>query len=236
MASKSPIKGILKGTERPSKQPSKQEPEWKPTFPSNAVPAPDHYGSHLRQTTELRQETFLSSSSGSAQSRSASPAIGANLPPTNYEIDHEDQLARSLAPNTIQLPPPNSEHSTVPWVLASRERHIPKKPMDVEFITRLAGIRCQADGNSSSSSSSPPRSLALLGSCVSIASSAFSQSFSVASPCQAVEFPPEPVFTDAIPAGLMQKPELLAVEQTPKAPAPKNSYYPLQNSHTAIAT
>jgi len=248
MASKSPIKRVLKRT----KGPSKQELEWKPPFPSNAVQTPDHFGPHPRQTTEPQRETFLSSSSVSLPTSfvplhstfnystkylPASPTISANLSSTNDE-DHEDQLAQSLAPNTIQmiqLPPPNSEHSTAPWILASRERHMPKKPIDVELITRLADIRRQADGNRNSSSS-PPRSLAMLGSCVSIASSAFSRSFSVASSCQVVEFPPEPVFTDAIPAGLMQKPKLLAVEQTSKAPALKNSYYPLQNSHTVIAT
>jgi len=251
MASKSPIKGILKRTGRSSKQ----EPEWKPSFPSNAVPTPNRYGPHPRQTTGPRREIFLSSSSVSApptssvplhstsnystKFRSVSPVTSANLPSTNYELDHEDQPAQSLAPNIIQmtqLPPPNSEHSTAPWVLASREHHKPKKPMDVEFITRLADIRRQADGDSSSTSSRSG-SLALLGSrCGSIASSTFSQSFSVASLPQAVEFPPGPVFTDALPAELIEKLKLLAVEPTPKAPALKNSYYPLQNSRTVITT
>jgi hypothetical protein len=57
MASKSCIKGTLKRTE----QPSKQELEWNATLPSNIVPTPDHYGPYPRQTTETRQETFLSS-------------------------------------------------------------------------------------------------------------------------------------------------------------------------------
>ena len=252
MASKPPIK-ISKRTE----QPSKQELECNLTFPSG------HYGPHPRQTTELRRgrETFPSSSSVSAPPTSfvplhstfncstkfysSSPAISANLPCTNYELDHEDQ-PKSLAPNSTQLtqlPSQNSEHRIASWVSASRELHMPKNPTDFEFMTRLADIRRQADGNSSSGSSprrsssgsSPRRSLALLGSRVSIASSAFSQSFSVASPPQAVEFPPEPVFTDAIPGGLMQKLELLAIEQTPKAPALKNSY-PLQTSHRVTAT
>ena len=253
MASKSPIKGILKRTERPFRQ----ELELNPPFPSNAVPTSNHYGLHPRQTTELRQEKFPSSSpvesalptsfvplhstfNYSTKSRSASPAISTNLPSTNYELDHEDQAAQSLVPNTIQmtqLPPPNSVHGTAPWVLASRERHMPKKPMDVEFITRLADIRRQADGNSSTTSSSRPRSLVLSGSRrVSIASSAFSQSFSIASPPPGVEFPPTPVFTDAIPAEFMRKLELLSVGQTPNTPALKNSHHPLQNSHTVIAT
>ena len=241
MASKSAIElGSLKRSERLSKQ----ELEWRPTFPSNVIRAPDHCGPRLRQTTEPRRGIFPSPSSvstpptsfvslhstsnNSTKFRSASPAISANLPSTNYERDQEDQ-PESLANQVTQLPPQNSEDRTAPWVLAS-QLQMPKKPIDVEFITHLADIRRQADGNSSgSSSSSPRRSLALLGSCVSIASSAFSQSFSVASrsPPQAVEFPPEPVFTDAIPARLIQKLELLAVEQTPKARALKHSY-PLQ--------
>ena len=133
-----------------------------------------------------------------------------------------------------QVSPQNSERSIAPWVLTSR-LHMPKKSIDVEFITRLADIRRQANG-ASSTSSSPASSLALLGSCVSIRSSAFSHSFSVLPPPPAVEFPPTPVCTDGIPAGLMEKLEILPVEQTHEAPALKNSYYPLQKSHTVIAT
>jgi hypothetical protein len=130
-----------------------------------------------------------------------------------------------------QLPPQGIGCSTSPWVLASRERHIPKKPMDPELITRLADLRRQADG-ASSTSSSAQASLALLGSSVSITSSAFSQSFSVFSPPSVVEFPSTPVFTDAIPAGFMRKLELLSIGQTPNAPALNNSYHPLHYSNS----
>ena len=110
--------------------------------------------------------------------------------------------------------------------------------MDPELTTRLADIRRQADGTSSTNSS-PQTSLALLGSSVSITSSAFSQSFSVLSPPSAVEFPPTPIFTDEVPgpsAEFMRKLELLSVGQTPKTTALKNSHHLLQNSHTIIAT
>jgi len=156
---------------------------------------------------------------------------------SNFELDHGGQ-PESLAPNANQmseLPPQNSEHSTAPWVLASRELHMPKKPMDVELIARLADLRRQADGTSSISSSSEA-SLALLGSSVSLASSALSQSISVMSSSPAVEFPPTPVFADTIPAGFMRELEPLSTRQTPQAPALNNPYYPLQNSHTLTAT
>ena len=242
MASESPLKGILERTERPSKQ----ELERNPPFPSNVVPTPDHYGPHPRQTTEPQREILLSSSSVSAfiplhstfnystKSLSASPAISANPHPTNYELDREDQ-PESLANQITQLPTPNSVHSTAPWILASREHHRPKMPMDAEFNTHLADIRRQVDGNSSKSTSRS-RSLALLGSRVSIAPSAFSQIFSVASLPPAVEFPATPVFRDEFPAEFTRKLERLAVEQRPKARALKSLHYPLQNSRTDIAT
>lgn len=46
--------------------------------------------------------------------------------------------------------------------------------------------------------------MALLGSPVSLASSAFSQSFSVVAPPPAVELTPTPVFMDEIPEGFMR--------------------------------
>jgi hypothetical protein len=264
MASTSRIKGTIKRTERPSEQEPEWKPTFpssivrtpahyapylrqtmeprRETFlpsslvsvPTSFVPLHSTFTFHI-QLFHHQLCIFVLTSNSSSESPSASSAISANLPSTNYELDHEDQ-PEPLASNTIQmtqLPPPNSERSTVPWILASRGLHMAKKPMNVEFITRLANIRRLTDGNCTNSS--PPASLAL-GSPVSIAPSAFSQSFSVTSPPHAVEFPPTPVFTDAIPAGLMQKLELLAIEQLPKAPALKNSYYPLQNSHTVIAT
>ena len=105
---------------------------------------------------------------------SASSAISANFPPTNYELDHKDQ-PEPLAPNTNQMskyPPPNSEYNTVPWILTSRELCMPKEPMDFKLITYLADLRCHTDSTSSISSPSQV-SLALLGSSVSLMSSTF---------------------------------------------------------------
>ena len=100
--------------------------------------------------------------------------------------------------------------------------------MDPELTTRLANLRRQTDGNSSTGSSLPA-SLVLLGSSVSITSSTFSQSFSVASAPRSVEFSPTPVFADIIPAGLMRK--LWSHGQTPKA---ANLHYPLQGRRDVL--
>ena len=121
-----------------------------------------------------------------------------------------------------QLPPQNSDRAIPPWVLlASRKIHAPKKSMssDFELITRLAALRRQTDGTSSTSSL---QSLTLLGSSVSITSSAFSQSFCGLSSTSVVEFPPTPVFMDVIPAGLVRKLEPLSVRQAANPPASKN--------------
>jgi hypothetical protein len=115
---------------------------------------------------------------------------------TNYDdFDDEDTELAFNAKQTTQLPSQNSERSTPPWVLASRKLHVHKKPIDSQFIAYMADLRRQTDGISSTSST-PRTSLALLGSPMSIASSVFSPSFSVASPLPAVEFLPILVFTD----------------------------------------
>ena len=173
-------------------------------------------------------------------SRSASSAISAtpttrksqpeDPPSTSYEVGHEDE-PEYLTPNanqTAQLLPPNSERGTALWILASRELHAPKKAVDVQFIARMADLRQQTNGTSSTSSTPQTReSMALLGSPVSLASSAFSQSFSITSPPPAVEFPPTPVFADQIPEGFMR-----SVAQTPVISALRKPH-PLQNSHPA---
>ena len=117
--------------------------------------------------------------------------------------------------------------------ILNRTEH--KKPMDPEFLACMADLRRQTEG-SSSTSSTPRASLYLLGSSDSIASSVFSESFSVASLPPVVEFPPTPVFTDQIPAEIMQELELLSVApETPKTSASRISYL-LQNSHLVSAT
>jgi hypothetical protein len=178
--------------------------------------------------------------------RSASSAINATPtareiqpvdPPTSYEVGHEDE-PEYLTPNanqTAQLLPQNSERGAAPWILASRKLHAPKKAVDVQFMARMADLRQQSNGTSSTSSTPQTReSMALLGSPVSIASSAFSQSFSITSPPLAVEFPPTPVFADQIPEGFMRKLESLSVAQTSETSVLRKPY-PLQNSHPATA-
>jgi hypothetical protein len=155
----------------------------------------------------------------------------------NAKVGHEDE-PEYLTPNanqTAQLLPQNSERGTAPWILASRKLHAPKKAVDVQFMAHMANLRQQNNGTSSTSSTPQTReSMALLGSPVSIASSAFSQSFSITSPPPAVEFPPTPVFADQIPEGFMRKLESLSVAQTPETSALRKPH-PLQNSHLATA-
>ena len=147
MASKSLIKRTQKKKKKHTKRPSKQEPEWKPTVlsntvPSNTVPTPDHYGPHPRQTKRRWWEaSWYLSSSVSAPPTSFVPLHS----PFNYST-----RSRSASPAIITILP-NSKPGTAQWVLASRELHMLKKPMDVEFITRLADIWRLADGNSSTS-------------------------------------------------------------------------------------
>ena len=158
-------------------------------------------------------------------------------PSTSYEVGHEDE-PEYLTPNanqTAQLLPQNSERGTAPWILASRKLHAPKKAVDVQFMAHMADLRQQTNGTSSTSSTPQTReSMALLGSPVSIASSAFSQSFSITSPPPAFEFPPTPVFADQIPEGFMRKLESLSVAQSPKTSALRKPH-PLQSSRPATA-
>ena len=120
-------------------------------------------------------------------------------------------------------------------VMASKRRikETVKKPMDSEFLARIAHLRRQTEGRGSTNS--PQESLALLRSSTSIVSNIFSESLSVASFPSVVEFPPTPVFTDEIPAGIMRKFELSVAPQIPKTPASMNSY-PLQNSQPVTVT
>jgi hypothetical protein len=98
----------------------------------------------------------------------------------NYEGIHEDET-ESLTPNanqTVEFLSQSSQPGTAPWILASRAPHAPKKPEDAQFMAYMANIRRQI--NDSSTSSTPQ--VSLTGDRVlSIASSVFSQSFSVAS-------------------------------------------------------
>ena len=156
---------------------------------------------------------------------------------TSYEVGHEDELEylTSNANQTAQLLPQNSERGTAPWILASRKFHAPKKAVDIQFMAHMADLRQQSNGTSSTSSTPQTReSMALLGSPVSIASSAFSQSFSITSPPPAVEFPPTPVFADQIPEGFMRKLESLSVAQTPETSALRKPHS-LQSTRPATA-
>jgi hypothetical protein len=178
-----------------------------------------------------------STSSAISTSPTARETQPVDPPSTSYEVGHEDE-PEYLTPNAnqaAQILPPNSERGTAPWILASRKLHAPKKAVDVQFMARMADLRQQSNGTSSTSSTPQTReSMALLGSPVSIASSAFSQSFSITSPPPAVEFPPTPVFADQIPEGFMRKLESLSVAQTSETSVLRKPY-PLQNSHPATA-
>ncbi|KIM38385.1 hypothetical protein M413DRAFT_245412 [Hebeloma cylindrosporum] len=93
---------------------------------------------------------------------------------------------------------------TPPWILSSRKPHATQQPMDVQFMARMADIRLQADGaRLSSATLSTPRTRHMS----LIASTPFSESFSIASPPSDVEFHPTPVFTDEIPKGLLRRTE-----------------------------
>ncbi|KIM42106.1 hypothetical protein M413DRAFT_444575 [Hebeloma cylindrosporum] len=151
------------------------------------------------------------------KSRKSQPA---DFPSTSYNVDHQNKPA-----------PDANQKNQLPWILASGQHHASKKPMDIQFLARMAGLRRQIDGTSSNSSTPQAKHTALLGSPVSIASTAFSQSFSVTSPPPAVEFPPTPVFTDHIPEGL--KP--WSVARSFEASALRKPS-PLENFHPDAAT
>ena len=124
-----------------------------------------------------------------------------DLPSSYYSAGHEDG-PESRTPNanqTVHLPPQNSQFDTAPWILSSHKPHLPQRPMDLDFMTRLANLRQQTGGTSSISSTSQVGEMYLLGRPASLASVPFSESFSIASTLSAVpevEFPPTPIFTD----------------------------------------
>ena len=130
-------------------------------------------------------------------------------PSHTYEAIDEDD-AESLPPDanqwqtqTAQLPPQRSQHDTAPWILASRTPHAPKKPVDTRFIAYMAGLRRQINDSDASSTGSAPR-VSLIIPRVSVSSSAFSESLSVASAPRVVEFPPTPIFNDEVPEGILR--------------------------------
>ena len=128
---------------------------------------------------------------------------------TISEIANEDEPESLTTPNANQAVQPSSQNSwrdTPPWILASRKRQAPQKPLDTEFMTRMASLRRQADGASLSSASSTPQR-SLIGSRTSFVSDLFSESSSIASPFLEVDFSPTPVFRDEIPKGLVTKVE-----------------------------
>jgi hypothetical protein len=117
------------------------------------------------------------------------------------------QMSQNLLPHldesqAVEPPSQTSQRDPAPWILASRKLHVPQKPLDAEFLLRMAGIRRQFDGASLRSTNS---SLQILGSYVSHDSTVFSDSCSVLSLPLEDEFPPTPVFRDEIPQGLITK-------------------------------
>ena len=129
-------------------------------------------------------------------------------PSPTYEVfDEDDEDAEPLIhganqTQAVQLSPQRPEHSTAPWISASRTPRGPKKPVDAQFMEHMADIRRQT--NHSDSTGSAPR-VSLIVPRVSVSSSAFSQSLSITSAPQVVEFPPTPVFKDEVPEGIMRK-------------------------------
>jgi len=196
---------------------------------SEAPPLPSILPRSDSQNGSPSQATILaaisSTPSGSLRpQRNAREAQPVDHPFTDCEVNHKGGLIPN-ANSTI----PNYECVTVPWVLPSRKLHASRKPIDVQFTARMTDLRRQTNGTSSTNSTPQARQEPLLGSPVSLASSAFSQSFSVASLPPAVEFPPTPVFADQLPEEFMRKIGSLSVAQTPKASPPGNPHS-FQNS------
>ena len=102
----------------------------------------------------------------------------------------------------VEPPFQGSRRDPAPWILASRKLRLPKKPLDAEFLLRMAGLRRQIDGASVRSTNS---TLQILGSFFSPDSTVPSDSFSVLSLPLEDDFPPPPVFRDEIPEDLMTK-------------------------------
>jgi len=119
-------------------------------------------------------------------------------------VDLSYEVATGVWPSrgnqTAQLP---SQNGTAPWILASRAPHAPKNPVDAQFMAYMDNLRKKTNDSDTSTSS---RS-SLIGDRVqSVRSSAFSQSFSVASPPSAVVFSPTPVFKDERLMGMVRSP------------------------------
>ena len=83
-----------------------------------------------------------------------SPHSHLGEPPSRFYRDGYGP--ESLTPNythTVHLPPQNSQFDTPRWISSSRKPDVPKRPMDLEFMTRLAKLRQQTQGTSSGISS-----------------------------------------------------------------------------------
>ncbi|KIM43940.1 hypothetical protein M413DRAFT_443005 [Hebeloma cylindrosporum] len=134
------------------------------------------------------------------------------------------------------LAPKSSENNTAPWTSAWRKFRTPKKRMDDEFVARMADVRRQVAGSSSSAVSTQELQL---GSSTPAASNIFSQSSSIASLPSTVGFPPTPVFTDEIPEDFMHKPESSSIAQisnASKRPSNPRNLNLFQNSTAASIT
>ncbi|KIM38386.1 hypothetical protein M413DRAFT_245421 [Hebeloma cylindrosporum] len=128
-------------------------------------------------------------------------------PPSPSETSEtESPTSDETESEWVHPPSQGAAHGTAPWILASRKLQVPKKSLDAEFMLHMTGLRRQigASLRSGRSTLQTEQMSLILGSCVSLDSTAFSESFSVESlPLMEVEFPPTPVFTDEIPRGLI---------------------------------
>jgi len=120
------------------------------------------------------------------------------------DTDEPGSPTASDESQAVDPPSQTSQRGPAPWILASRKLHLPQKPLDPEFMLHMAGLRRQFDGASLKSTNS---TLQILGSCVSLDSTVFSDSCSILSLPLEEEFPPTPVFRDEIPQGLITKVE-----------------------------
>jgi len=151
-------------------------------------------------SSRRRSMTVPNISSHSASHTSSAPISiprqGSRPVDLSYEVATGVWQA-NLGNQTGRLP---SQNGTAPWILASRAPHAPKKPEDAQFLAYMDNLRKKTK-DSDASTGSTPRSILIGDRVQSVRSSAFSESFSVASPPPAVAFSPTPVFKDE---GLMR--------------------------------
>ena len=196
------------------------------------------YQVSLREERNNRRWAAGGPSSGRPQANSEKPWAPPTGPEhsgrgirqrTNETIpERPEELTRGNANQTAHVPSRNPQRGIAPWILASRELHATRKPIDAEFMAHMENLQRKTVGTSlSSPSSSPPsRQISLIGSPM------ISEPCSLmSSPPPRTGFSPTPVFIDEIPNGLIREAvSSLVAAQAPKGSAPRN-LYPLQNSH-----